>query len=457
MTETDARPAPSRAKHPNDYFYEAGMDIRPAPPGVLPSPMWLHLRKMQFAAWMDVPVCPNVTPFVALAGDHLWQGDKTMDALVKRWRAVGAVRGRADFEQALEHGIESLPEPLPELVALFAEVDTVPDWFDATLWERGRQVNGNTSLAGEFGWVLQDFLTTVVSHHVSTTTGQTRHFSGHLFRRSLETAAWFAQQTLPNGWQRNSEPFKDAVRLRLMHAQARTACDRVWDPKTYAHYGNPIPASTMMGAAISFGMTSVLIDHSHGRFATEDDLAAILMYWGYIAHLLGVPQELIPRTVAEALQLVDYIYATNGGPTWGTEITMGAIAPPVTGQGIAGVLKRHLARAVAAPAMALCHYYGGGELTQAAFDSTPYRNINYEPLIPAVKLIIRIAVDLRRIDDWLPSSHARMIRRTAAGNKRLLLVANCYRRAGNRKGMHVSYSAHDSLPERIQGCPVRHT
>ena len=93
-------------------------------------------------------------------------------------------------------------------------------------------------------------------------------------------------------------------------------------------------ASIMMGAAISFGMSPVLIDHALGRSISESDLAAILMYWGYIAYLLGVPTELIPRTVPEALELVDYIYAVGGGPTWGTEITMDALAPAVDGAGV---------------------------------------------------------------------------------------------------------------------------
>ena len=227
-------PASSRTRHANDYSYEQGMRLRTAPPGVMPSPLWSRVREFQFSAWMDVRIPPRQTPIVAMAADHMWQGDRLMDALVERWRDIGAVRGRAQMERALEEGIDSVPDPSPELLALFEEIDTIPDWFDAEVWERGRRVNSNTSLAGEIGWVAQDLMMTVVSQHVSTTTAQTRHFSRHLFRRTLETSAWFAQQTVPDGWRRDSKSFKDAVRLRLMHSQARRACDRVWDSDCYA-------------------------------------------------------------------------------------------------------------------------------------------------------------------------------------------------------------------------------
>ncbi|MEV3924160.1 hypothetical protein [Actinomadura coerulea] len=50
-------------------------------------------------------------------------------------------------------------------------------------------------------------------------------------------------------------------------------------------------------------------------------------YWAYIAHLLGVADELVPRGAADGLRMAHHMILTAGGPT---EWTDGPCAPLTT-------------------------------------------------------------------------------------------------------------------------------
>lgn len=66
------------------------------------------------------------------------RADVPSDALVQAAFDRGFIgRTRALVDQAPEHGIASVPDARPELVALFEHLDTEPDWLDRERVERG--------------------------------------------------------------------------------------------------------------------------------------------------------------------------------------------------------------------------------------------------------------------------------------------------------------------------------
>ncbi len=458
MTQSAKTEARDESRHRLDYYYRPGMTLRTAPEGVVASPLWDRVRQMQFSAWIPVRDVPKQTPIVQMAADHFWQGDEQMDALVASWRATGVAAGRAQFETALVEGIDAVAESSAELVALFEHIDNPPEWFDPAVWERGRQVSINVSTAGLLGMFSHDVLMTLVSHHVSTSTGATGRFRHDLRDRLLETAAWFSDVTMPNGWQRTSPVFAQVIRLRLMHAQARAGCRRTWGPETYERYGDPIPASTMAAAMISFGMTAALVDHNHGRTISQADLSAILMYWGYLGHLLGVPAELIPSSVPEALELVDYIYATGGGPTHGTESMTEAIgAPKPDANRMREFARARLGNLAAGPVLGMFGYYAGEPLTRAMVRATPYAEIRFGWWSQAVGLIVAANVRAAMVSDRLPGAQARLLRRTQKGDPREALLVKLLTQRAAKAGANtqVTFTAHDNTVNTPIGCPMR--
>src|SRR4051794_11521747 len=119
-----------QTRHPYDYYYRPSMALRPPPPRAVASELWLGPRKAMLGPWIDVQPEPMDTPRTRLMADHLWQGDEPMDDLVAAFRNMGSAGGRRMLNQALAHGIDSVDEPLPELVNLFARLDNPPEWYD---------------------------------------------------------------------------------------------------------------------------------------------------------------------------------------------------------------------------------------------------------------------------------------------------------------------------------------
>src|SRR5262245_4695173 len=63
-------------------------------------------------------------------GEALMHGDPPMDRLVQWMFASGLAKARAQFEQAIERGIDSVPDAPEPLREFFALVDRRPDWVD---------------------------------------------------------------------------------------------------------------------------------------------------------------------------------------------------------------------------------------------------------------------------------------------------------------------------------------
>src|SRR4030081_3600794 len=69
-------------------------------------------------------------------------GDRLGDAYIDAAFATpkGKARARKDVDQALKGGIESVSDPSPELVALFEQINTDPEWVDWAKVEHGAEV-----------------------------------------------------------------------------------------------------------------------------------------------------------------------------------------------------------------------------------------------------------------------------------------------------------------------------
>ncbi len=129
----------ARDPHPHDYYHRPDMDLRPIPEGKNEFG-WIrrHCRHYLFDPWFEVEDDVTPTPLTRLFGDHMWQGDELMDAVVTLFDRMGSSQARALFEQAITEGIDSLDDPPDELRALLEDVYRVPEWQDPAKAERGR-------------------------------------------------------------------------------------------------------------------------------------------------------------------------------------------------------------------------------------------------------------------------------------------------------------------------------
>ncbi|MFI1914159.1 oxygenase MpaB family protein [Nocardia sp. NPDC020380] len=439
---------PADGRHPYDYYYRPGLPLRPPPPRAVPSELWFEPRKALLGPWIDVRREPVDTPRTRLMADHLWQGDEPMDELVAAFRRMGSAGGRRMLNRALEHGIDSVDEPLPELVNLFARLDDPPAWYDPDLWEYGRRLWINVSLAGKMAMGVQDFMGTFVGSEVASAVGQTGRFVNDPYRRGLESSVWFRSVTAPRALERWNPIFADTVRVRFMHAQVRSMLRNTWGEEHFARHGNPISNATTMGAAVTFGLSPICFDHVHGRRCSTAQLDAVMHYWGYIAYVFGVAEELIPRSAAEGMEMADYMVATAGiAPQW-TATMAGAAARKFSTSTPVGKLQI----AATAPLLGALSYYSSPRLVRALLAETPLRVVPLEPWSSLVGAAAATEVRLRAIDDHLPGARGRMIRRARHIDPMWDRNTRVARYLAARVGIRgTPFDQHDAS---VAGCPV---
>ncbi len=195
--------------------------LRPIPPGRDHfADQWRYMREFIFGEWIDIEKELEPSDLTRLRDDYFWQRDELMTGVVEAFERLGHEQGRALFEQALTQGIDTLDDPPQELVDLFEHLDNLPAQFDLESAERGRMLAMSSTFAATTiirGWA---FYETAMTGDISAATGATGRFADDGPRRFIETARVFAEFTLPDIFDRNSDAFQDVVRVRLMHALA---------------------------------------------------------------------------------------------------------------------------------------------------------------------------------------------------------------------------------------------
>ncbi|MFW0788433.1 oxygenase MpaB family protein [Gordonia sp. CPCC 205333] len=322
----------SSSVHAYDYYYRPGQTLREIPSDKDEfADEWLQCRRFVFGPWFEVGNEVVATAQTRMFDDHMWQGDELADAVVDMFVRVGAEKGRALFEQAVAEGIDSVSDAPSELVEFFVTVEAIPHWYDRGQGTRGLdRIQASTIpsllITGTFA-----VIDTVMNGDVSTATGATGRFRHDGNRRLVETALFFTEILTTSRPGPGSHAYSAALRVRLMHAQARRGLRFAWGPEHFATNGNPISNASLCGFFESILLT-LLVDHSLGRPCSTGDLDDAWHFLSYWSWLMGVSDEILPRTGIDALKNLDYLLARNGKPSkWRAELLDALIGTPVSG------------------------------------------------------------------------------------------------------------------------------
>lgn len=296
------------------YFYREGMSLRPAPKRRTETPSWSTLRHNLFDGWHDVKDHWEgyTSEQTRLLDDHMWQCDETGLAVAEMFKRVGAKKGRADFETALNQGIDKVENPEPELVEFFRQVDNIPEWIDLEAAERGRIAYYNVTFTAEILAIGFAYWATTMEDRTSAATGETGMFENKAMQRSVETAKFFVDLGRDDVFDRYSDGLKSAVRVRLLHAQANRGLEKLWGPEHYNEFGRPIGSSFLVSGEGWFALMPLAIDEVFGRVHTGQEWDDVAMYWAYVLYMMGAEERIIPKNGDEMRKMTDFIYA-NGG------------------------------------------------------------------------------------------------------------------------------------------------
>ncbi len=226
--------------------------------------------------------------------DTMYERDEPAAALVD---AIHQTRGKArtQFEQALEYGVETVADPLPEVVAFFETVDVLPPWLDLDLVDKGfkalRRLDVLTYIGGT---AVLDGLAALFDPNVALSMEANARTFTNPFGRFVGTASYGAEQ-YRGGYSRFAPATKTACRLRVMHESIGKKLMKTgeWD---VASYGVPISRYDVVLAAYILVPAVALAAESYGyRFSRQewDGIIALTAMMGY-RH--GAPVDVLPRT-----------------------------------------------------------------------------------------------------------------------------------------------------------------
>lgn len=230
-------------------------------------------------------------------------GDPLADAVVEMIRRLPAGHGRQMFETALEHGIDALVAPPPELVALFNHVDATPYWVNSDELDLGCRVIARTGVLGDLALVVVALMGGYLASRVCKTLVGTGKLTRTASQRLTETRAWHCAVTTPKGLERDATGFKTTVRVRLMHATVRAGLARKpgWDFDKWDH---PINQSQVAGTTMLFALAALTGSQALGFHFSPTEKNAVYHLWRYIGYLLGVDPNILPATESDAWRML---------------------------------------------------------------------------------------------------------------------------------------------------------
>ncbi|MGW6603444.1 oxygenase MpaB family protein [Streptomyces sp. NPDC055036] len=277
---------------------------------------------------------------LALAfGRAMNTGDRLGDAYIDAAFATPGGKGRArkDVERALGGGIGSVKDPLPELVAMFEQIDTDPEWVDWARVEHGAEVfRRYKELYPYFGMVsFPGYMLEPITKPLALTGAYT---GGSAFGRYLETCRLWTDTTEPGAMRPGGAGRRSAILVRTLHSIIRHTLlpHPEWDR---ARLGVPISQfgmfGTLMLSSFAPGEQLKLI----GYRPTDEDIAAMMHHWRYVGYLMGFDVPWFPDTVTEGFQAQLLISLANE-PTPGEDSArlcksfMDTFLPPADASGL---------------------------------------------------------------------------------------------------------------------------
>lgn len=275
-----------------------------------------RLRSVLRALFGVDPRLPDET--VRTWGEGYYEADPVAEAFIDEVMIPrGQAEGRRMVDLALESGVDSVPDAPASLRRLFEEQERAPSWVDRRVVEQGARVfrrfgTHMYSFAGAI--TLEGYRESSVAKPLAFTGAYAGESAN---RRFLETASFWVDVSEPGALEPGGRGRATALRVRLMHVfvRRRLLAHPGWDLDAW---GVPISQSdallTLMGGSFlpGYGLRAL------GYRTSREEIEAMMLFWRWIGHLMGVQPRWYPRDVSEALGLV-FTSMVKGASTSGDD------------------------------------------------------------------------------------------------------------------------------------------
>ena len=228
----------------------------------------------------------------------MWEGDPLADAFVADAAVLGKRRAMKMLRTACRDGIDAVEDAPASLVALFAELEDVPDWVDLDSIDHACRYLGRFTRQG--GIVLG--AASLVGGYANSAASRPLEMTGRYVEsagvRTIEVAPWLVEASSTGGLRRFGKGFDLTVRVRIIHALVRQAlCDDPrWDEPAW---GVPICQAYLAYTLVEFCLIPLRGMAAIGAAFLPHEVAAYYARWRYIGHLLGIRADLLATNQSE--------------------------------------------------------------------------------------------------------------------------------------------------------------
>jgi len=245
------------------------------------------------------------------------RADPLSDAFIEAAFDGGYVRDtRKLVDQALEHGIGSVPNAPAELAALFEHLDAEPDWLDWDRVERGALLARRYGLDAfyYYGLISLEGYRTEMIYKPLVLTGS--YTGGTAFGRYLETCRFWLDTSEPGALRQGGAGRRTAVTIRVMHSMIRRKVGRhpEWDAE---RLGEPLSQNAQFG---TISLSFLITQHAKliGHWPSDREVLDHMHFWRYIGHLMGVEPSFYPETIEDWWRVM-YLMLTMDDPSDGPD------------------------------------------------------------------------------------------------------------------------------------------
>lgn len=255
---------------------------------------------MKLPTSFQVPTTPQQHRYAA----HLHRCDPPADAVA---RALSEGRlTQAQVQAAIQRG-DADEAVLQSFLAALAP----PLWVDAERARRGCEALQRTGILGGLVLALYCLPLGYLSEAGVKPLALSGRFVSKAPRRLSETNRFLVEVTTPGGMAPGQPGATITAQVRLMHAVVRQRIAPRWQA---ARWGAPINQAHMAGTNLLFSLHALDGLRRLGVRFSPDEVEGYLHLWRHIGYTIGIADELLCATEADARQLWSVIQAVERPP-----------------------------------------------------------------------------------------------------------------------------------------------
>ena len=268
----------------------------------LSRPSVMRARKRFRLLFGFEPLLPDAT--IKAWARSYYDADPVAEAFVEEvYLQKSQAEGRKLLDQALEQGVASIPNAPRSLVQMMDEIEKRPAWVNWEQVKLGARVFRRYgphvfSFAGAM--TLEGYQENSVAKPLAFTgayTGESAH------KRFLETAAFWIDVSNENGLEKGGLGLKTALRVRMMHVFVRKRLLRhpEWNVEAW---GVPISQGDAVLTLLVGSVVAGLALKTIGYRTSKAEIEAMMHFWRYVGHVMGVQPAYYPETFEDGLRLI---------------------------------------------------------------------------------------------------------------------------------------------------------